>query len=136
MQELFDLTQADEAGHVGARLLLASLLHSPVGTYVALSTMSIMLCFAVTSNAEPALFVPIVSRTLAQSALLKAGLLSQVMGYGTTFLPYQSPPIMFGKELARLDRGAAIKYCVVTAVLGLLIVMPVNALWWRLIGLL
>lgn len=126
--------------HLGVRipdgLALASLRDSPFGAYLVLSAMSIVLCFAVTSNAEPALFVPVVSRVLAQSVHLKAGLLSQVMGYGTTFLPYQSPPIVFGNELARLDRRAAVKYCLVTAALGLLLVLPVNALWWRLIGLL
>ncbi|TGR35929.1 sodium:sulfate symporter, partial [bacterium M00.F.Ca.ET.199.01.1.1] len=90
----------------------------------------------VTSNAEPALFVPVVSRVLAQSAHLKAGLLMQVMGYATTFMPYQSPPVVFGNELARLDRRAALKYCIVTALLGLAFVLPVNAIWWRLLGLL
>ena len=126
--------------HLGVRipddLALASLRESPFGAYLVLSAMSIVLCFAVTSNAEPALFVPVVSRMLAQAAHLKVGLLSQVMGYGTTFLPYQSPPIVFGNELARLDRRAAIQYCLVTAVLGVLLVIPINALWWRLIGLL
>lgn len=126
--------------HLGVRLpdglALSSLRDSPIGAYLVLSAMSIVLCFAVTSNAEPALFVPMVSRVLGQSAHLKAGLLSQVMGYGTTFLPYQSPPIVFGNELAQIDRRAAVKYCLVTAGFGLLLVLPINALWWRLIGLL
>lgn len=117
-------------------LALASLRDSPIGGYLVLSAASVVLCFAVTSNAEPALFVPIVSRMLADASHLKAGLLSQVMGYGTTFLPYQSPPIVFGNDLARIDRRAAIKYCLATAVLGTLLVIPINALWWRLIGLL
>ncbi|MBW0445689.1 sodium:sulfate symporter [bacterium M00.F.Ca.ET.228.01.1.1] len=117
-------------------LALESLRDSPFFAYLALTALSIVLCFAVTSNAEPALFVPVVSRVLAQSAHLKAGLLMQVMGYATTFMPYQSPPVVFGNELARLDRRAALKYCIVTALLGLAFVLPVNAIWWRLLGLL
>lgn len=117
-------------------LALTSLRDHPVGAYLLLSAMSVVLCFAVTSNAEPALFVPVVSRMMGQSAHLKAGLLSQAMGYGTTFLPYQSPPIVFGNALAQIDRRAAAKYCLVTAGLGMLLVMPINALWWRIIGLL
>jgi hypothetical protein len=126
--------------HLGVRIpdgfALASLRENPFGAYFALSALSIVLCFAVTSNAEPALFVPVISRMLAQAPHLKMGLLSQAMGYGTTFLPYQSPPIVFGNELARLDRRAAVKYCLMTALLGLLLVIPINALWWRLLGLL
>ena len=109
---------------------------SPLLAYAVLTAISIALCFFVTSNAEPALFVPLVSRMLGQGMLLKVGLLSQVMGYATTFFPYQSPPVVFGNELAKVDRAAALKYCLVTAVLGLLFVVPANGLWWRLIGLL
>jgi di/tricarboxylate transporter len=116
-------------------LALESLRDSPVLIYLVLTALSIVLCFAVTSNAEPALFVPIASRVLMQGVQLKAGLLAQVMGYATTFMPYQSPPVVFGIELSRLDQRAALKYCVVTALLGLAFVVPINALWWRLIGL-
>ncbi|WP_269764447.1 hypothetical protein [Burkholderia ubonensis] len=43
---------------------------------------------------------------------------------------------MFGNALAQLDRGAVLRYCIATALLGVVFVIPVNALWWRLIGLL
>ncbi|WP_175664526.1 SLC13 family permease [Burkholderia ambifaria] len=117
-------------------LALDALRDSPMLVYFALTALSIVVCFAVTSNAEPALYVPIVSRLLAQGLHLKAGLLAQVMGYATTVLPYQSPPIVFGNALAQLDRGAVLRYCIATALLGVVFVIPVNALWWRLIGLL
>lgn len=117
-------------------LALDALRDSPMLMYFALTALSIVICFAVTSNAEPALYVPIVSRLLAQGLHLKAGLLAQVAGYATTVLPYQSPPIVFGNALAQLDRGAVLRYCIATAVLGVVFVIPVNALWWRLIGLL
>jgi len=117
-------------------LALDALRDSPMLVYFALTALSIVVCFAVTSNAEPALYVPIVSRLLAQGLHLKAGLLAQVMGYATTVLPYQSPPIVFGNALAQLDRGAVLRYCIATALLGVVFVIPINALWWRLIGLL
>lgn len=117
-------------------LALESLRNSPILSYLALTSLSIALCFTVTSNAEPALFVPVVSPLLVQGTQLKAGLLMQVMGYATTFVPYQSPPIVFGNALARIDRRAALKYCLLTALLGLVFVVPVNAFWWRLLGLL
>lgn len=115
---------------------LESLRDNPFVGYLGLSATSILLCFVVTSNAEPAIFVPFASRVLGHGAQLKAGLLSQVMGYATTFVPYQSPPIVFGNEMAGLDRASAIRYCLWTALLGVLFVLPVNALWWRVIGFL
>ncbi|WP_186104662.1 SLC13 family permease [Burkholderia gladioli] len=125
---------------LGARLpgmaALDALRDSPMLAYAALSALSILLCFAVTSNAEPALYIPIASQALAQSVYLKAGLLAQVMGYATTVLPYQSPPIVFGIALARLERRATLRYCMVTAGLGVLCVIPFNALWWRWLGVL
>lgn len=109
---------------------------NPLVAYIVLVAVSIVICFVVTSNAAPALFTPFASNLLAGSSFLKMGLLSQVMGYSTTFLAYQSPPILFGGELAGLSRSVVARYCLVTGCLGLLIVVPINAAWWWLIGLL
>ncbi len=114
----------------------ATLMGNTVLTYAMLVAGSVCLCFVVTSNAAPALFIPLAARIVEQGALLKMGMLSQVMGYSTTFLPYQSPPIIFGNELAQIDRDVSIKYCLVTAILGIVLVVPINALWWRMIGFL
>lgn len=114
----------------------SSLIGHPMWAYAILVAGSIGLCFVVTSNAEPSLFIPFAARLLGQSALVKMGMLSQVMGYSTTFLPYQSPPIVFGIELAQIDRAVAVKYCLITSMLGILFVVPINALWWRVISLL
>jgi hypothetical protein len=115
---------------------LDTLRDNPILAYFALTALAVVVSFAVTSNAEPAVCVPIVSRVLAQGLHMKAGLLAQVMGYATTVLPYQSPPIVFGNTLAQLDQWAALRYCIATALLSVVFVIPVNALWWRLIGLL
>lgn len=109
---------------------------NPWLAYIVLVAASVVICFAVTSNAAPAVFTPFASNLLAGSSVLKMGVLSQVMGYSTTFLAYQSPPILFGGELAGLSRSVVARYCLVTACLGLLIVVPINAAWWWLIGLL
>ncbi|WP_246793518.1 SLC13 family permease [Burkholderia perseverans] len=106
----------------------------PLLAYLALTALSIVLCFAVTSNAEPALYTPFAAHALAHGLPLKTALLAQVTGYATTVLPYQSPPIVFGNALAKLERCAARRYCLVTALLGFVFVVPANALWWRLLG--
>lgn len=104
--------------------------------YAAIVVASIGVCFLVTSNAEPALVSPFVIRVLGDGLLMKMGLLSQVIGYSTTFLPYQSPPIAFGAALADVKPYVAVRYCLVTAALGVIVVAPTNAIWWWFIGLL
>lgn len=108
---------------------------SALAIHIALVGLSIALCFAVTSNAEPALYIPLALRIVGGGALLKMGMLSQTVGYATTFLPYQSPPIVFGADLARISHAATVRYCLVTAGLGLVCVVPANAIWWFIIGL-
>ena len=107
----------------------------PRVAYAVLVAVSIAICFVATSNAEPALYTPLATSFLAGGGFLKMGLLAQVMGYSTTFLAYQAPPILFGADLAGIKGAAVARYCLVTAGLGLLFVVPANAAWWWLIGL-
>lgn len=111
-------------------------LKDPMLAYTFMTGLSVLLSSLVTSNAAPALFVPIASSILQDSAILKMGMLSQVMGYSTTFLPYQSPPVAFGIEISRTRRADALRYCLLTGFFGVVFVMPANALWWKLIGFL
>ncbi|MBI0330657.1 hypothetical protein [Burkholderia plantarii] len=101
------------------RLLLA---------YLALTALSVALCFAVTSNAEPALYTPFAAHALAYGLPLKTAMLGQLAGCATTVLPYQSPRIVFGGALVKPERRAALRYCVVTALPGFVLVVPANAL--------
>ena len=116
--------------------VLAKYMVTPFEQYVLLTVLSSLLCLLVTSNAAPALFSPIAVKLIGDPAMLKMGMLSQVLGYSTTFFPYQAPPIIFGADAAQLERSVVLRYCLVTAALGMLIVVPVNAVWWWLIGLL
>lgn len=119
-----------------AALNLEALRGSPLLAYGVLSALSVMLTFAFTANAAPAFYVPLVSHELARTAFLNAGLLAQVIGYGTVFLPYQAPPLLFGIRISGLEAHTARRYCLITGLAGLLCVMPVNALWWRILGML
>ncbi|WP_162492385.1 hypothetical protein [Burkholderia plantarii] len=51
---------------------------------------------------------------------------AQVTGYATTVLPCQSPPIVFGNALAKLERRAARRDCLVTALPGFVLAVPAN----------
>jgi len=117
-----------------SRLDLAQM--SATRAYLVLVVLSIVLMFAVTSNAAPALFTPLVP-ALAQGAPLsmKAVLLTQAVGISTIVLPYQAPPLILAMALAGIGLRDATRFCVATALLSLVTVLPANALWWHVIGL-
>ncbi|WP_058376238.1 SLC13 family permease [Pandoraea norimbergensis] len=117
-----------------SRLDLAQMSATPA--YLVLVVLSVVLMFAVTSNAAPALFTPLVP-ALAQGAPLsmKAVLLTQAVGISTIVLPYQAPPLILAMALAGIGLRDATRFCVATALLSLVTVLPANALWWHVIGL-
>lgn len=117
-----------------SRLDLAQMSATPA--YLVLVVLSVVLMFAVTSNAAPALFTPLVP-ALAQGAPLsmKAVLLAQAVGISTIVLPYQAPPLILAMALAGIGLRDATRFCVATALLSLVTVLPANALWWHVIGL-
>src|SRR5260363_339077 len=45
-------------------------------------------------------------------------------------IPYQSLPIIYKNEIAQINRIASIKFCLGTAILGIVLVVPINALLW------
>lgn len=117
-----------------ARLDLAQM--SAIPAYLVLVALSIALMFAVTSNAAPALFTPLVP-ALAQGAPLglKAVLFTQAVGISTIVLPYQAPPLILAMALAGIGLRDATRFCAATALLSLVTVLPANALWWHVMGL-
>lgn len=108
----------------------------PIYVYAVFITLSVGLCVLVTSNAAPSVLTPLVAKLTLGDHLARLAVLSQVMGYSTTFIPYQSPPIVFGGALAKLPSDTTTRYCLLTGIGGLLLVIPLNALWWKVLGLL
>lgn len=130
----------DQAGLANAlrpaliRLDLAQM--SSSAAYLVLVALSISLTFLVTSNAAPALYTPLVPTLAAGAPLgMKAVLLTQAVGFSTIALPYQAPPLVLAMALAGIGVRDATRFCVATALLSLVTVVPLNALWWHGIGL-
>ncbi|AVF38451.1 hypothetical protein EIL82_17635 [Pandoraea apista] len=139
---IIGLTAAvDHAGLANAlrpvlsRLDLAQM--STAWAYLVLVGLSVALTFLVTSNAAPALYTPLVpALALGAPLSVKAVLLTQAVGISTIALPYQAPPLVLAMALAGIGVRDATRYCVATALVALVTVVPLTALWWQLIGLL
>ncbi|MFJ2994895.1 SLC13 family permease [Pandoraea sp. NPDC087047] len=139
---IIGLTAAvDHAGLASAlrpalsRLDLAQM--STMSAYLVLVALSLAMTFLVTSNAAPALYTPLVPALALGAPLgVKAVLLTQAVGISTIALPYQAPPLVLAMALAGIGIRDATRYCVVTALVALVTVVPLTALWWQVIGLL
>lgn len=57
------------------------------------------------------------------------------VGFSTTFLPHQSPPLLIAMAMARIPVRALTRLCFWSAVITSVLGIPLTALWWRWLGL-
>jgi di/tricarboxylate transporter len=84
----------------------------------------------------PAVMVPLVEPLREASGLpLETILASIVLSYSTTLLPYQAPPIILAVALGGAKLADATKYVLLVAVISFIVILPLNFLWWRALGM-
>jgi anion transporter len=83
----------------------------------------------------PAIMAPIADELAAATQLpLKHLLMMQVISFSTVLLPYTAPPIVVGMQLAGESLMAAVKACLLLALLTFVVLVPLDYLWWKLLG--
>jgi anion transporter len=89
----------------------------------------------VTNVAQPVLLAPLAGY-FAEAAgwPLKAALMTIALGFTTLILPFQVPPVLVGVHVAGLRLGTVLRLTVPLAVVSLIALLPMNYVWWRLIG--
>lgn len=103
--------------------------------FMLLATMSSMAGLLTTNPVQPALLAPLAGQ-LAEAANwpLKATLMSFALGFTTLILPYQVPPVAVGLQVAGLSLRTALAFTLPLAAVSLLVLMPLDYLWWKFIG--
>ncbi|OGA45895.1 MAG: hypothetical protein A3G24_21725 [Betaproteobacteria bacterium RIFCSPLOWO2_12_FULL_62_13] len=56
------------------------------------------------------------------------------IGFTTLLLPYQVPPVVVGLQVGGVRLAAALRLTVPLAAFGIVVLLPLDYLWWRLIG--
>lgn len=129
--------------HSGLGMKLAdALLHmipfdpaTPFSNFLLLSATSMLTGLFTTLPGVPAVITPLNDQLSQLSGFSsEATLMAQVVGFSTLLLPYQAPPVIVGMQLAGEKIREAIKVCLVLALVTLLLLLPLDYLWWRWLG--
>ena len=122
---------------IGGALLAVAPLDpaAPFRSFASLVGITGLLNFVVTANGVPALFTPL-ARTLADASGLPllTVLMVQVIGYGAPVLPYQASPIVVAMGMGGVRARDGVRLCLATAAVTVLVLVPLDYLWFRLLG--
>lgn len=103
--------------------------------FMLMAFVSTLACMLATNPAQPGLFVPVAQQLAELTGWpLNAALMTSALGFSNIVLPYAVPPLVVGAQLAGIRLRDAARYTCVLAVPSLLLLIPLNFLWWRLIG--
>ena len=70
----------------------------------------------------------------ASGLSVEAVLMSQVLGFSNPILPYQSAPMVVAMQLGGERLGPAQTLCLWLAGITIFVLLPLDFLWWRLLG--
>lgn len=101
----------------------------------AISGFSSALSHLTIAPATPIILAPLTpSMSAATGWSYNAVAMAHNIGFSTTFIPYQSPPLLIGIALARIPIGALTRLCVVSAVVTSVVGIPLTWLCWVWLG--
>lgn len=84
--------------------------------------------------------IPVILTPLADSLAdytglsMKMVLMTQVVAFSTPLLPYQVPPLIVAKEVGNLSLSVITKLCLTMLMVTILILLPLDLVWWSLLG--
>jgi len=107
----------------------------PAGDFAALVGIAMVTGLFTTAAGVPAVLTPLASEMAKASGLpLETVLMTQVVGFSTMLLPYQVAPLVVGTRLGGQSIGDAARLTLFLALAGITVLMPLDYLWWRLLG--
>lgn len=125
-------------GELLGRWLIAALDLQPGESwrnFLALTGVYTLVGMLTTMPALPAVLTPLGSE-LAQATgfPLLTVLMIQVIGFSTIILPYQMPPVVMSLQLGKIPYAHGARMTVALAVSSLILLTPLNYLWYDLLG--
>jgi anion transporter len=122
---------------LGAALIHAAPLGpgQPFANFLALTGIGVGVGLTTTLPGIPAVMTPL-AKDLAQATGLPLGtvLMLQVPAFSTALFVYQGPPLAVAIQVGWVSFGNVTKLLVAVAVATVLLLLPLDYLWWRLLG--
>ena len=108
---------------------------TPFINYLSLSLSSMLTGIVTTLPGVPAVLTPLSNEISQASGFpVESVIMTQVLGFSAPIFPYQAPPILIGMQLAQVKLAEALKVCLYLALISVLLLLPINYLWWNLLG--
>lgn len=121
------------AGHLLAVLPLAQ--DATAGNFTWLALIATALGMAVTLPGVPAVMTPLAPQLADVTGWsAEAVVMSQVLGFSTVLLPYQSPPLVIGLLTSGVGIRQAMRITLPMALVTVILLWPLDYLWWRWLG--
>ncbi len=103
--------------------------------FFSLSVMSVLTGLVTTIPGVPTVLTPMAPELAAASGFsLKAVLMTQVIGFSTVIFPYQVGPLLVAMQLSGEKLGHVLKITLPLTVLTLVLILPLDYLWWHWLG--
>ncbi|MBX9931853.1 MAG: anion permease [Methylobacterium sp.] len=108
---------------------------APFQNFGVLTGLAALLAVVATANGAPALYTALAGEMSRASGLsLDDVVMAQVVGYSSLFLPYQAPPIILTMHLGGIRLLDATRLTALVGAASLIIVTPLDYLWWQTLG--
>jgi len=121
-------------GQVFSHLLPASTDNS-FFSFMSLSLISTFTGLVTTIPGVPTVLSPMAADFAQQTGFtLPAVLMTQVIGFSTVIFPYQVAPLIIAMQLSKESLGSLLKVTLPLAVITVVILMPLDYLWWLSLG--
>lgn len=108
---------------------------SPLYGYFAMAYLSSLLATLSTFGGAIPTMAAVASEISAATNLsLDTAVLAIAAGMSALFFPYIAAPIVVGLAMGQVSQRAALPFMVTTALLTCVLIIPLNAVWWWVIG--
>jgi di/tricarboxylate transporter len=108
---------------------------TPVWNLSVLTGMSTLVAMATSLPGVPAVMTPMAGDLASASGLpIGTVLMTQVLAFSNVFLPFQAPPLVVAIQAGNLPAASVIRFCLALFAISLFLLVPLDFLWWSLLG--
>ena len=101
-----------------------------------LSCLSAVIGLLVTNPVVPAVLSPLAGPFASASGLsVEAVLMTQAVGFSNVVLPYQASPVLVAMLMSGTPVVACARFTLALTLVSFVVLLPLEIMWWRLLGL-